>query len=259
MAQLTVIFALLALALAGCVTTTTGKQPAPSSPTEAAEYNMQLGIGYLRQDKPQLARSKLETAVKLDPDLATAHAALGVVFERLEDPAGAERHYRRAAELAPQNPDNLNALAVFTCQRKREPREALKIFDKALAIPLSVSAANRAMLNTNAGTCALKAGDLEGAQNYLLKALQLSRDGAMPARMELAKLFYRRGILEESRIYLNDALKMMEPPSAEALWLGVRIERKLGNRAAEGGFASQLRSRYPSSMEYQEFLKGNFE
>jgi hypothetical protein len=42
----------------------------------------------------------------------------------------------------------------------------------------------------------------------------------MPARMELAKLFYRRGILEESRIYLNDALKMMEPPSAEALWLG---------------------------------------
>jgi type IV pilus assembly protein PilF len=42
-------------------------------------------------------------------------------------------------------------------------------------------------------------------------------------------------------------------------WLGVRIERKLGNRAAEGGFASQLRSRYPSSMEYQEFLKGNFE
>ena len=58
---------------------------------------------------------------------------------------------------------------------------------------------------------------------------------------------------------LHDALKMMEPPSAEALWLGVRIERKLGNRAAEGGFASQLRSRYPSSMEYQEFLKGNFE
>jgi type IV pilus assembly protein PilF len=52
---------------------------------------------------------------------------------------------------------------------------------------------------------------------------------------------------------------MMEPPTAEALWLGLRIERKLGNRVAEGGFASQLRSRYPSSAEYQEFLKGNFE
>jgi len=52
---------------------------------------------------------------------------------------------------------------------------------------------------------------------------------------------------------------MMEPPSAEAIWLGLRIERKLGNKVAEGSYASQLRSRYPSSPEYQEFLKGNFE
>ena len=152
MAQLTIITALLVLVLAGCVTTTTGSQPLPGEPKEAAEYNMQLGIGYLRQNKPQLARKKLETAIKLNPDLATAHAALGVVFERLEDPAGAERHYKRAVDLEPQNPDNLNALAVFTCQRKREPREALQLFDRALAIPLSVSAANRDMLDTNAGT-----------------------------------------------------------------------------------------------------------
>ena len=81
----------------------------------------------------------------------------------------------------------------------------------------------------------------------------------MTARLELAKLFYRRGIFEESKIYLNDALRMMEPPTADALWLGLRLERKLGNRGAESGYASQLRSRYPSSPEYQEFLKGSFE
>ena len=131
---------------------------------------MQLGISYLRQNKLQLARTKLETAIRLDPNLATAHAALGVVFERLEDPAGAERHYRRAVDLNPQSPDNLNALAVFTCQRKRDPKEALRLFDRALAIPLSVSAANRAMLNTNAGTCA-KSIDLLRAEGYLRAAL----------------------------------------------------------------------------------------
>lgn len=75
----------------------------------------------------------------------------------------------------------------------------------------------------------------------------------------MAKLLFKRGTYEESRIYLGDALKMMEPPTAEALWLGIRIERKLGNRLAEGGYASQLRGRYPASPEYQEFLKGNFE
>jgi Tfp pilus assembly protein PilF len=36
-------------------------------------------------------------------------------------------------------------------------------------------------------------------------------------------------------------------------------ERKQGNRAGEDGYASQLRGRYPTSPEYQEFLKGNFE
>lgn len=246
MAQLTVILALLALALAGCVTTTTGKQPAPSSPTEAAEYNMQLGIGYLRQDKPQLARSKLETAIKLDPDLATAHAALGVVFERLEDPAGAERHYRRAAELEPQNPDNLNALAVFTCQRKREPKEALKIFDKALAIPLSVSAANRAMLNTNAGTCA-KSIDLLLAERYLRTAL-MENPNYGDALFQLAEVTLDGGAAMQARAFIERYLDIA-PPSPAGLWLAVRIERALNDTAAANRYADALQKQFPGSGE----------
>ena len=54
-------------------------------------------------------------------------------------------------------------------------------------------------------------------------------------------------------------MKAMDNPSAEALWLGVRLERKLGNKAGEGNYAAQLRSRHPTSLEYQAFLKGNFE
>jgi type IV pilus assembly protein PilF len=44
---------------------------------------------------------------------------------------------------------------------------------------------------TNAGTCALKAGDLDGAQGYLLQGIQLSRDGAPQARVQLAKLYFQ--------------------------------------------------------------------
>jgi type IV pilus assembly protein PilF len=251
MAQLTVIIALLALALAGCVTTTTGAQPAQSSPKEAAEYNMQLGIGYLRQDKPQLARSKLETAIKLDPDLATAHAALGVVFERLEDPAGAERHYRRAAELAPQNPDNLNALAVFICQRKREPREALKIFDRALTIPLSVSAANRAMLNTNAGTCA-KSIDLLLAERYLRAALTENPNYG-DALFQLAEVTLEGGTAMQARAFIERYLDIA-PPSPAGLWLAVRIERALNDTAAAKRHADALQKQFPGSGEVRLLL-----
>ena len=157
--------------------------------------------------------------------------------------------------MAPGDPEVNNNYGWFLCETGKE-RQSIVYFLNALKSPL-YETPDRAY--TNAGTCALKAGDLEGAQSYLLKAIQLSRDGAVTARFQLARLFYRRNILEEARVYLNEAVKMMEPPSAEAIWLGLRIERKLGNKVAEGSYASQLRSRYPSSSEYQEFLKGNFE
>ena len=148
-----------------------------------------------------------------------------------------------------------NNYGWYLCDTGRE-RQSIAYFLNALKSPL-YETPERAY--TNAGTCALKAGDLDGAQGYLLQGIQLSRDGGMTARFQMAKLLYKRGTLEEARLYLADVFKVMEPPTAEAIWLGLRIERKLGNRVAEGGFASQLRGRNPASPEYQEFLKGNFE
>ena len=75
----------------------------------------------------------------------------------------------------------------------------------------------------------------------------------------LAKLYFQRGVMEESRRYINEAMKMMEPPSVDLLWLALRVERKLGNKAGEGDYAALLRLRYPGSQEYGAFLKGNFE
>jgi type IV pilus assembly protein PilF len=189
------------------------------------------------------------------PSYFQAYSVRGLVRLGLKEYDKAEDDFRRALNIAPNDPEVNNNYGWFLCQTGKE-RQSIAYFLNALKSPL-YETPDRAY--TNAGTCALKAGDMEGAQNYLLKALQLSRDGGVTARLELAKLFYRRGIFEESKIYLNDALRMMEPPTADALWLGLRLERKLGNRGAESGYASQLRSRYPSSPEYQEFLKGSFE
>ena len=247
MAKLTVIIALLALALTGCVTTTTGAAtPQKSSPNEAAGYNMQLGISYLRQNKLQAARAKLETAIKLDPDLAIAHAALGLVFERLEDPVGAEREYRRAVDLDPNNPDNLNALAVFICQRKGEPKEALRLFDRALAIPLSVSAANRPMLNTNAGTCA-KSLDLLRAEGYLRAAL-VENPNYSDALFQLAEITLEGGEALQARAFIERYLAAT-PPSPAGLWLAVRVERALNDRVAADKYADALRKQFPNSDE----------
>jgi type IV pilus assembly protein PilF len=233
----------------------TSQSKGVTEPRNRAKIHTELGSMYFQAGNPGVALDELRIALGADANYFPAYSVRGLVYASLKEYGKAEDDFRRALEIAPNDPDVNNNYGWYLCETGKE-RQSIAYFLNALKSPL-YETPDRAY--TNAGTCALKAGDLDGAQNYLLKALQLSRDGAMTARLQLAKLFYQRGIFGEARVYLNDALKMMEPPTAEALWLGLRLEHKQGNRAAEGGYASQLRGRYPTSPEYQEFLKGNFE
>lgn len=240
------VLLVLALVLAGCISSSSRPTPAKRATSDAAEYNLQLGISYLRKNNLQAARQKLEKALEQDSSLATAHSALGIVFERLEDPVGAERHYRRAVDLDSSDPDNLNALAVFVCARKQSPEEALKLFDRAIAIPLSVRNANRPMLYTNAGTCA-KRLDLARAENYLRGAL--AQDPQFPdALFQLADVALERGNPLQARAFLERYLGQRKP-SAAALWLGVRIEQALNDNSAAAGYGEQLRREFPDAAE----------
>ena len=202
-----------------------------------------------------MALEELKLALEFDSRYYQANSVRGLVYAQLKEYAKAEEDFRRALSLAPNDPEVNNNYGWYLCESGK-PRESIAYFLNAVKDPLYATP-DRAY--TNAGICALRAGDQEGAQKYLLQAVSLSQDGAPLARLNLAKLFYQRGIIEEARIYLNDAMKTMNPPPPDAIWLALRIERRGGNKAAESSYAAQLRNRYPTSPEYQSFLKGEFE
>lgn len=233
----------------------TGQSKGATDPRNRAKIHTELGSMYFQAGNPGVALDELRIALSADSTYFQAYSVRGLVRLSLKEYDKAEDDFRQALNLAPNDPEVNNNYGWYLCETGKE-RQSIAYFLNALKSPL-YETPDRAY--TNAGTCAFKAGDFDGAQDYLLKALQLSRDGAVSARLQLAKIFYKRGNFEESRIYLAEALKMMEPPTADALWLGLRLERKQSNRAGEAGYASQLRGRYPTSSEYQEFLKGNFE
>lgn len=235
----------LACLVAGCVSTSSRPQ-APVSKTEAAKYNMELGISYLRQGDYKGAQAKLERALQDDSSLSTAYSALGLVYEKLGDPAGAEKNYRRAVSMDSSSPDNLNALAVFLCLQKKETDEALRYFDKALAIPLSKAEFNQAMVYTNAGVCA-KREDLVRAENYLRSALAAD-PGFRLALVQLADVALLRQNYLQSRAFLERYLAA-GPASADALWIGVRVEKALGEPTASKGYADRLKKDFPASVE----------
>lgn len=112
---------------------------------------------------------------------------------------------------------------------------------------------------TNAGACAIKAGDYDAARDYLNQALRLASDGGLLAQMQLANLAYVQGNLVEARNRFLEVMRGIGEPPAELLWLGIRIERKMGNKAEEESLTAQLRRLYPTSPEFQELLMGKYE
>ncbi len=241
-----------AVVLAGCISSSSRPPPSATSPAEAAQYNMQLGISYLRQRDYKAAQEKLERAIAADDDLPMAHMALGLVLERLGDPRGAEKSYRRAVALDDENPDAINALAVYLCLQKQEVGEALRLFDQALAVPAAKAESNRAMLYTNAGTCA-KRTDLDRAEGYLRSALAADpqfRD----ALLQMAEVAFARGVFLQARAFVERFLAAGGPTPA-ALWLGYRTERALAGGSAASAYAERLKAEFPDSTEVRLLLE----
>ena len=139
------------------------------------------------------------------------------------------------------------------CQRKREA-ESIQYFLAALRNPLYQ---NPDRTYVNAGLCARRQGDLAGAEQYFLSALKL-RPAQPQALYQAADLTYARGDYAAAKQYLERYAQVAQA-NAEVLWLGLRVERKLGNRTSEESYAYRLRSNFPESKEAQALLAGQYE
>lgn len=232
-----------------------GGRSAVGDPQSRALVHTELAAEYYRMGNYAVALEEVRIALAAVSNYVPAISVQGLIHLELREVELAEKELRRALELAPKDPAVMNNYGWFLCQTDK-PRQAITYFLDAIKHPLYPTPE---LAYYNAGLCAIKAGDLEGAEGYLLSALRLSRDNGLAPRTQLAYLSYRRGQMEMARRQIQELMKAVEVPSAELLWLSLRVERKLGDRAAEGNMAVQLRNRYPTSKEYQEFLKGNFE
>ncbi|HYH99364.1 MAG TPA: protein kinase [Hyalangium sp.] len=87
-----------------------------------AEALAELAFVRYRQERVEDANSLLKRALKKAPKLAVAHYYLGAVLFRQGDTAGAERAYREAEQLAPDDP---RALAARCQLHARQGKEAV--------------------------------------------------------------------------------------------------------------------------------------
>lgn len=231
---------LAALLLAGCAST---PQDSRVSDRDAARYNVQLGMSYLQRGDLEGARDKLERAAQQDPQLPAAHAALGILYERAGDMRRAGDHLRRATRLAPEDPNMLNNYGGFLC-RQGDRRDGIRHFEMA-----ATNAYYRTpeVALTNAGVCARGIPDLEAAETYFRRALDVNRNHA-EALLFLADLSVERERAMQARAFIQ-RFESVAPATPYSLELGYRIERFAGDARAASEYAGRLRREFPDSNE----------
>ena len=231
---------------------------APTSAEEEAARNRarvhtELAAGYYELRNMAVALEEVNQALKSDPSFGPAYNVAGLIYADLKEDRLAQENFQRALRIDPLDPDANNNYGRFLCDRKQE-REALKYFLTALRNPL-YQTPERSYLN--AGLCSRRQGDIAAAEDFFTKAVQARPNNAQ-ALYQLADISYQRGDYAQAKSYLMRVEKLATP-SAEMLWLALRIERKLGDRNAEASYGQQLRRRFPDSKEARALIAGVYE
>jgi type IV pilus assembly protein PilF len=232
-------------ALQGCVTATNSGSSPPSEDA-AAIANMNLGAGYLRQGRPDLAIERLTRALDQNPRLADAHSTIALAYEQQGVLTQAEEHYRRATQLEPNNPAAGNMYAAYLCRANRW-QEAEPLFRRAAGNPIYNTPE---VALTNAGLCARSAGDNAKAEEYFRAALNEAPKYADALR-NMMDLSYQSENFMQTRAFVQRYLDA-QPASPDVLLICFNVEQRLNNRAGADRCASQLRAGFPRSPEVQQ-------
>ena len=238
---------LMLISLSACVTTERGSLAANADPKKAEATYVQLGMAYLQNGSRDFARTNLENALQLNSRSAPAHLGMALLHQLEAENELAEKHFN----LALRYQDNFSRAHynfgnyLFSHGRYEE---AYDHFEQAVK---DVSYDNRALALVALGRAALKLDRAERARASFEHALSL-QPNLTPAMVELADITYVMGDYAISKRYL-DRHNELTKPTPRILWLGIRLERKFGNRDREASYALQLKNLYGYSQEYLDY------
>lgn len=227
--------------------------PAPTSQTDIkrrTDIRVELATAYFTSGQTETALLELDRALELSPRRADVLGFRGLVLMQSGDNAGASRDLREALYIEPDNPSLQNNMGWFLCQ-SGEPEQAMAFFERALAAK-NYASPSKALIN--AGLCRLRQGQRAAAENYFQRALEAAPSNSQ-AHVGLAQTAFESSNYTKARGHILKVIES-EQATAEHFLMAVRIERKLGNAAAEQSLLAQWSRRFPESPQLTAYLQG---
>jgi len=233
-----VLAVLLAGLAAGCA-----NQQVQQQRRDAAIYNTELGIAYLRRGELAIAQTKLDRAVEENPDDPDVHNARALLFARLGQPKQADREFREAIRLGKQNPDFENNYAVYLCNVGRVD-EGVQTFVRAAHNPLYMTPE---LAYDNAGVCLRSAHKNVEAAQMFSDALAI-RPNFAQAVWQLADLNFSEGKLAQARQQI-EAFLSSNQETPDLLLLAVKVTRAQQDPLDAELYARRLQLDFPNSAQ----------
>lgn len=219
-----------------------------------ARIRLELAAAYFGRGQLSTALDEVKQSIAFDSNYSEAYEMRGLIYDALNEPRFAEESFRRALQINARNGSAAHNLAWFLCRRQEFVR-AEEFFQRAADFPGTISLSKTLMAR---GVCQMQAGSLAKAEKHLQRAHEL--DPSNPAvSFNLALVLHRSREYERARFYIRRVNNISERATAESLWLGVRIEHKLGNMAGRDELAIQLRNRFGASREVSAMELGRYD
>lgn len=251
----------LALIISGCASSSQPAAPGSDLLTESdetlarkrARIRLELAVGYYNNGQTTIALDELKQSIAADPTLLEAHNLRGLIYMRLNDASLAEESFRKALQINPQASSVQHNFGWLLCQQGRMA-ESSRQFLAAISEPSYVDKAKSWMAM---GVCQAKAGQRTEAEASLQRAYELDA-GSPVTGYNLALVLFQRGEYVRAQFYIR-RINNGDLANAESLWLGIKVERALGNRDAVAQLGAQLSKRFPQSKEVGLFERGAFD
>lgn len=184
--------------LVGCAT--------PGERSREVEAHLKLGLSALVVGDLPAAARHLRAARRLDPGDPRVPCALGELYRREGRYEKAIAALKEALRLKPGYGEALVNLGTVYLNMGRLP-EAERCFRRALEdeqYPTPQAAW------TNLGLVRELRGDLQGAEEALLRALRLDPKFSV-AHLNLGRVYLRKGDRERARLHLQEAARLPAP------------------------------------------------
>lgn len=245
-----IVFLCGVLGLSGCVVEPVSDSFTGTKDLDKAHKNyVHMAMVYIQNRDMTQADRTLHRASEINDDDASLHNAWGLFFMVEQDEEKAEEHFQRAISEDPEFSAARNNYGTMLYRQKRyeEAVEQLTVVAKHYRYEM------RHQSFETLGQCHLALGQRAEAEKAFVKALQLNP--RMPGSLlGMAETHFEKGDFAAANHYLGqyEALGRRTP---EQLWLGIRLQRHLGDKDRLASYELSLRKLYPGSGQFKEYEK----